>query len=195
GELHAIACRRVGDAQHQRERDRARLLPDEDDPGPAPDVRRRQARRARADEPHGWPGGFEGPHRAARVRRVRVHYGADHRRRWGRGRGLGQVVDERAVPDPYSAYLGTRPVAEAHRFDVSALERYLVEHIEDFKGPLTVEQFKGGQSNPTYRLSAGGKHYVLRRKPPGTLLPSAHAVDREYRVITALAGTDVPVAR
>jgi aminoglycoside phosphotransferase (APT) family kinase protein len=62
-------------------------------------------------------------------------------------------------------------------------------------GPLEVEQFKGGQSNPTYRLRAGGKSYVMRRKPPGVLLPSAHAVDREYRVITALATTAVPVAR
>jgi aminoglycoside phosphotransferase (APT) family kinase protein len=95
----------------------------------------------------------------------------------------------------YDAYLGTRPVAEAHRFDVGALERYLGEHIDGFRGPLQVEQFKGGQSNPTYRLRAAGKRYVLRRKPPGTLLPSAHAVDREYRVITALASTDVPVAR
>ena len=95
----------------------------------------------------------------------------------------------------YDAYIGTRPVAEAHRFDVAALERYLRDHIPGFSGPLEVEQFKGGQSNPTYRLSAGDKRYVLRRKPPGTLLPSAHAVDREYRVITALASTAVPVAR
>jgi aminoglycoside phosphotransferase (APT) family kinase protein len=95
----------------------------------------------------------------------------------------------------FDDYIGTRPVAEAHRFDVAALEKYLRAHIPGFEGPLEVEQFKGGQSNPTYRLRAGGKRYVLRRKPPGTLLPSAHAVDREYRVITALAATAVPVAR
>ena len=95
----------------------------------------------------------------------------------------------------YDAYIGTRPVADAHRFDVAALERYLAAHIPGFKGPLEVEQFKGGQSNPTYRLRAGEKRYVLRRKPPGTLLPSAHAVDREHRVISALAATDVPVAK
>ena len=95
----------------------------------------------------------------------------------------------------YDDYTGTRPVAQAHRFDVAALEGYLREHVPGFAGPLEVEQFKGGQSNPTYRLRAGGKSYVLRRKPPGTLLPSAHAVDREYRVITALAATGVPVAR
>src|SRR6476469_4297188 len=95
----------------------------------------------------------------------------------------------------YTAYVGTRPVAEAHRFDVACLERFMRENVEGFGGTLEVEQFKGGQSNPTYRLSAGAKRYVLRRKPPGKLLPSAHAVDREYRVITALAKTDVPVAR
>jgi aminoglycoside phosphotransferase (APT) family kinase protein len=96
----------------------------------------------------------------------------------------------------YSVYEGTRPVAEAHRFDVAALERYLREHVEGFRGPLAVEQFKGGQSNPTYKLlAADGRAYVLRRKPPGKLLPSAHAVDREYRVVTALAKTGFPVAR
>ena len=96
----------------------------------------------------------------------------------------------------YSVYEGTRPVAEAHRFDVESLERYMREHVEGFRGPLRVEQFKGGQSNPTYKLFAGdGKAYVMRRKPPGKLLPSAHAVDREYRVITALAKTGFPVAR
>ncbi len=95
----------------------------------------------------------------------------------------------------YSAYIGTRPVAEAHRFDVAALERYMRSHVEGFSGELEVEQFRGGQSNPTFRLTAGDKRYVMRRKPPGRLLPSAHAVDREYRVISALARTDVPVAR
>jgi aminoglycoside phosphotransferase (APT) family kinase protein len=92
-------------------------------------------------------------------------------------------------------FVGTRPVAEAHRFDVAALERYLATRIEGLCGPIAAEQFNGGQSNPTYKLSAGGRSYVLRRKPPGKLLPSAHAVEREYRVITALAPTDVPVAR
>ncbi|MGH8798632.1 MAG: phosphotransferase [Casimicrobiaceae bacterium] len=94
----------------------------------------------------------------------------------------------------YSQFVGTRPVAAAHRFDVAALERYLGSHVVGFAGPLRVEQFNGGQSNPTYRLTAAGRSYVLRRKPPGKLLPSAHAVDREYRVISALAGSDVPVA-
>lgn len=89
----------------------------------------------------------------------------------------------------------TAEVREQHRFDVGALERYLREHVPGFAGPLAVQQFRGGQSNPTYYLTAGGREYVLRRKPPGKLLPSAHAVDREYRVITALGATGVPVPR
>ncbi|MEP6997540.1 MAG: phosphotransferase [Betaproteobacteria bacterium] len=95
----------------------------------------------------------------------------------------------------YSQFAGTRQVADAHRFDVAALERYLTANVAGFTGPLQVEQFKGGQSNPTYKLTAGHKSYVLRRKPPGKLLPSAHAIDREYRVIRALSGSAVPVAR
>jgi len=90
-------------------------------------------------------------------------------------------------------FTGTRPVADAHQFDIASLEWYLRERLPEFHGPLTVEQFKGGQSNPTYKLMADGHAYVLRRKPPGKLLPSAHAVEREYRVISALAHTDVPV--
>ena len=95
----------------------------------------------------------------------------------------------------HEEFVGTMPVQDKHRFDATALERYMRDHVEGFSGGLTVEQFKGGQSNPTYRLSAGGKRYVLRRKPPGKLLPSAHAVDREYRVITALYQTEIPVAK
>ncbi len=92
-------------------------------------------------------------------------------------------------------FTGTRPVSPQHAFDTGRLAEYLRAQVEGFSGELTVEQFKGGQSNPTFLLSAGGRRYVMRRKPPGKLLPSAHAVDREYRVISALAGTDVPVAR
>ena len=90
---------------------------------------------------------------------------------------------------------GTMEVRDTHRFDVTALERYMREHVAGFAGRLTVRQFMGGQSNPTYHLRSDGQEYVLRRKPPGKLLPSAHAVDREYRVISALAGTGVPVPR
>ena len=89
----------------------------------------------------------------------------------------------------------TAEVREQHRFDVAALERYMRAHVDGFAGPLTVQQFRGGQSNPTYYVRAGGTEYVLRRKPPGKLLPSAHAVDREYRVITALGMTGFPVPR
>jgi aminoglycoside phosphotransferase (APT) family kinase protein len=95
-------------------------------------------------------------------------------------------------------FSGTKPVSPRLAFDVDRLEGYLREHVAGFStatAPLAVEQFKGGQSNPTYLLSAGGRRYVLRRKPPGKLLASAHAVDREYRVITALAGSGVPVPR
>jgi aminoglycoside phosphotransferase (APT) family kinase protein len=92
-------------------------------------------------------------------------------------------------------FTGTMPVIEQHRFATDRLVAWMAEHVAGFRGPLDVEQFRGGQSNPTFRLTAGGKRYVLRRKPPGKLLPSAHAVDREYRVITALGQTDVPVAR
>ena len=90
-------------------------------------------------------------------------------------------------------YIGTMAVQEKHRFDEQRLARFMAEHVAGFVPPLTVEQFKGGQSNPTYRLTDGaGRRYVLRRKPPGKLLPSAHAVDREFRVISALNKTDVP---
>jgi aminoglycoside phosphotransferase (APT) family kinase protein len=87
------------------------------------------------------------------------------------------------------------PVQERHAFDVARLEAWMRGHVEGFRGPVTVEQFGGGQSNPTYRLTAPSGRYVLRRKPPGKLLASAHAVDREYRVITALGKAGFPVPR
>lgn len=95
----------------------------------------------------------------------------------------------------HEEFVGTMPVQDKHRFDEASLARYLRAHVDGFSGDLTVAQFKGGQSNPTFMLSAGGRRYVLRRKPPGKLLPSAHAVDREFKVLSALHGTDVPVAR
>lgn len=90
-------------------------------------------------------------------------------------------------------FTGTTVVQERHRFDEPALASYLREHLPGFAGPLQVRQFRGGQSNPTFLLETPFARYVLRRKPPGTLLPSAHAIDREYRVMRALQGTDVPV--
>jgi aminoglycoside phosphotransferase (APT) family kinase protein len=96
--------------------------------------------------------------------------------------------------DRQQAFSGTKEAAPALRIDAARLERHLVTHIAGFAGPLTVEQFKGGQSNPTYLLRTPARAYVLRRKPPGKLLPSAHAVDREYRVIRALFAQGFPVA-
>jgi len=90
---------------------------------------------------------------------------------------------------------GTDEVAEAHRFYEAALARWMEAHVAGYAGPLEVRQFKGGQYNPTYQLLTPAKKYVLRRKPPGKLLPSAHAVDREYRVISALGSVGYPVAR
>jgi aminoglycoside phosphotransferase (APT) family kinase protein len=86
-------------------------------------------------------------------------------------------------------------VRENHRFDEVRLEHYLRDHMPNFRGPLTVRQFVGGQSNPTFLLETPDARFVMRKKPPGTLLPSAHQVEREYRIIKALAATDVPVPR
>lgn len=88
------------------------------------------------------------------------------------------------------------PVLAQHRFDEAALGRYMHDHIADFTAPLVVGQVRGGMSNPTFILTDGAnRRYVLRKKPPGILLPSAHAVDREFRIIAALWQTDVPVAK
>jgi aminoglycoside phosphotransferase (APT) family kinase protein len=96
----------------------------------------------------------------------------------------------------YDDFTGTMPVREQHRFEIGRLNQWLGANLPDIRGPVEVAQFKGGQSNPTFLLTAAdGARLVLRRKPPGKLLPSAHAVDREFRVISALAATDVPVAR
>ena len=86
------------------------------------------------------------------------------------------------------------PVLANHRLDERALEAYLAGRLPGFAGPCTIRQFQGGQSNPTYHVATPDAEYVLRKKPPGRLLPSAHAVEREYRVQRALAGTAVPVA-
>jgi len=98
------------------------------------------------------------------------------------------------VSDRQSTYSGTKEVADRLRFDAGRLEAYLRDRVAGFAGPIVVSQFKGGQSNPTYLLETPLRRYALRRKPPGKLLPSAHAVDREYRVISALAAQGFPVA-
>jgi aminoglycoside phosphotransferase (APT) family kinase protein len=97
----------------------------------------------------------------------------------------------------FSAFEGTRAVTPQHQFDSAALERWLRQHVPGFEGPLASEMFAGGQSNPTYKLTTPGGTYVMRTKPGpvAKLLPSAHAIEREYRVMAALADTGVPVAR
>jgi aminoglycoside phosphotransferase (APT) family kinase protein len=99
-----------------------------------------------------------------------------------------------ATGDRQRTFTGTKDVAERLRFDVGRLESFLRDHVDGFAGPITLSQFKGGQSNPTYLVATPGRRYVLRRKPPGKLLPSAHAVDREHRVIGALFAQGFPVA-
>src|SRR5436190_9536420 len=96
--------------------------------------------------------------------------------------------------DRQATFSGTKDVASAVTFDAARLEAFLGSHLPDFKGPLSVRQFKGGQSNPTYLLETPARRYVLRRKPPGKLLPSAHAVDREFRAIRGLHPQGFPVA-
>ncbi|CAM4189652.1 phosphotransferase [Comamonas aquatilis] len=95
----------------------------------------------------------------------------------------------------FDHFVGTRPVTEQHTFDTAALSAWLSQHVEGFEGPLQVEMFNGGQSNPTYKLITPGKNYVMRAKPGpvAKLLPSAHAIEREYRVMKGLADSDVPV--
>ncbi len=95
----------------------------------------------------------------------------------------------------FDHFVGTRPVNAAQAFDVDALSAWLQQNLQGFKGPLSVESFKGGQSNPTYKLSTPTQHYVMRAKPGpvAKLLPSAHAIEREFAVMSGLQGTDVPV--
>ena len=97
--------------------------------------------------------------------------------------------------DRQKTFTGTSEVRKGFELDLSALQGYMEEHVEGFSGTIEIKQFKGGQSNPTYQITAGGKKYALRRKPSGKLLKSAHAVDREYRIITALGQTNVPVPK
>lgn len=90
--------------------------------------------------------------------------------------------------------LGTTPVRAGYGFDETALTTWMQANVAGFKGPLTVEQFKGGQSNPTYKLVTPDKAYVMRRKPPGNILKGAHAVEREAKVLTGLEKAGFPVA-
>ena len=97
----------------------------------------------------------------------------------------------------FDHFIGTQPVSEKQAFDVDALTQWLNQNLPGFAGPLTVESFKGGQSNPTYKLTTPSQSYVMRAKPGpvAKLLPSAHAIEREFAVMSGLYGTDVPVPR
>ncbi|AQR60854.1 phosphotransferase family protein [Brevundimonas sp. LM2] len=97
--------------------------------------------------------------------------------------------------DAQATFSGTREVDPRYRLDTATLDRWMTDHVDGYAGPLTIRQFKGGQSNPTYELVTPTAAYVLRRKPPGALLQSAHAVDREFTVISALHAQGYPVAR
>ena len=99
------------------------------------------------------------------------------------------------MSDRQNRFEGTKDVNEAHKLDLDRLNEFLCSYLSDYRGPLVIKQFKGGQSNPTYLLKTPDKKYVLRKKPPGNLLKSAHAVDREYRVITALNQLKFPVPK
>ena len=99
------------------------------------------------------------------------------------------------MSDAQQDFTGTGETPDHLKFDEGALADYMQASVDGFEGPITVEKFKGGQSNPTYLVSTPAKKYVLRRKPPGKLLPSAHAVDREYTVMTALGKTGFPVPK
>src|SRR5262245_22818070 len=98
-----------------------------------------------------------------------------------------QTTTPNAAPGStdYSAFIGTRPVNDPQRVDAGALTAWLASHVDGFKGPLTIEQFAGGQSNPTFKLITPSRAYVMRTKPgpAAKLLPSAHAIEREYRVM------------
>jgi aminoglycoside phosphotransferase (APT) family kinase protein len=95
----------------------------------------------------------------------------------------------------FDQFVGTKAVTEQHRIDSEALSTWLLAHVSGFQGPLSVEMFKGGQSNPTYKLITPDRSYVMRAKPgpAAKLLPSAHAIEREFAVMKGLYGTDVPV--
>ena len=97
----------------------------------------------------------------------------------------------------FEHFAGTMPVSARQQFDLDALAEWMGSHVEGFAGPLTIEQFKGGQSNPTFKLITPGQTYVMRAKPgpAAKLLPSAHAIEREFKVMAALAKADMPVAK
>ena len=97
--------------------------------------------------------------------------------------------------DPSADFSGLADTPEHLKFDESGLAKFMADNVEGFGGSIDIKKFKGGQSNPTYLLTTPDKKYVLRRKPPGKLLPSAHAVEREYKVMTALGAQGFPAPK
>jgi aminoglycoside phosphotransferase (APT) family kinase protein len=97
----------------------------------------------------------------------------------------------------FEEFMGTKPVSDRQKFDIGAMQEYMRKNVDDFSGDLSVEQFKGGQSNPTFKLTADGRSYVLRTKPgpAAKLLASAHAIDREFRIMDALNKAGFPTAK
>lgn len=136
--------------------------------------------------------------RASAFRLASRGEGRHHRRvgpgvsRTAQGNDEDRRMTDAAPLDAQSAFSGTREVDPRYRLDEAALDAWMRAHVSGYAGPLTVRQFKGGQSNPTYELVTPTHAYVLRRKPPGVLLPSAHAVDREFQIISALAAQGFP---
>ena len=94
--------------------------------------------------------------------------------------------------NPQDDMTGTMAVPDKDKLDEASLSKWIEGNVEGFSGPMDITKFKGGQSNPTYRIDTPGKAYVLRKKPAGKLLPSAHAVDREFRVISGLHPVGIP---
>ncbi|WP_419956966.1 phosphotransferase family protein [Qipengyuania oceanensis] len=105
------------------------------------------------------------------------------------------MAEEAMVEDPNADMIGTTEVTEEHALDLDRLTKWFEENVEGYEGPLSYSKFKGGQSNPTYRIDTPSTSYVLRRQPFGKLLPSAHAVDREYKAMAALGPTGFPVPK
>jgi aminoglycoside phosphotransferase (APT) family kinase protein len=132
------------------------------------------------------------PDNLLRIVRQSIYTSASHH-----GRNQAQRL-RASGENMFEEFMGTKPVAQRQQFDVGALQGYMHQHVDGFSGQLSVEQFNGGQSNPTFKLTtSNGQHYVLRTKPApaAKLLPSAHAIDREFRVMDALHKAGFPVAR
>lgn len=136
---------------------------------------------------------MHGDNRKARV--AAIGYAQYKYRQTTNDRRTGAGRQHMSSTDREQRFAGSGAIRDGHGFDAARLTEWLEQNVADFAGPLTVEQFKGGQSNPTYKLITPARSYVMRRKPPGQLLKGAHAIEREYRVIRALGAAGFPVAK